>query len=95
MFKSKQLTFTLVKKKKKNFSTYTVALSVLHHLEILFSVLQLISPSESLADGSKGSSIRRKHQDGSGHGDSTHSIPSTPDRYCPALDWSLDDYTHD
>ncbi|XP_036969623.1 unconventional myosin-IXb isoform X3 [Acanthopagrus latus] len=44
------------------------------------SARELISPSESLADGSKGSSIRRKHQDGSGHGDSTHSIPSTPDR---------------
>ncbi|KAM9357790.1 unconventional myosin-IXb [Symphorus nematophorus] len=40
----------------------------------------LLSPSESCADGSKGSSFRRKHQDGSGHQDSLHNIPSTPDR---------------
>ncbi|KAI4798768.1 hypothetical protein KUCAC02_020500, partial [Chaenocephalus aceratus] len=38
---------------------------------------RLISPSESLTDGSKGSSFRRKHQDSS---DSTHSFPSTPDK---------------
>ncbi|XP_059196824.1 si:zfos-588f8.1 isoform X3 [Centropristis striata] len=40
---------------------------------------ELFSPSESQADGSKGSSFRRKHQDGSGHQESP-SIPSTPDR---------------
>ncbi|XP_069006624.1 unconventional myosin-IXb isoform X3 [Embiotoca jacksoni] len=39
---------------------------------------QIISPSESHDDGSKGSSIRRRHQEG--HQDSAHSIPSTPDR---------------
>ncbi|KAK5907663.1 hypothetical protein CesoFtcFv8_005484 [Champsocephalus esox] len=42
-----------------------------------FSARELISPSESQADGSKGSSFRRKHQDSS---DSTHSFPSTPDK---------------
>nr|XP_046246548.1 unconventional myosin-IXb isoform X3 [Scatophagus argus] len=36
-----------------------------------------ISPSEGHGEGSKGSSIRRKHQDG--HQDSTQSVPSTPD----------------
>ncbi|XP_041861931.1 unconventional myosin-IXb isoform X3 [Melanotaenia boesemani] len=41
---------------------------------------QIISPSESHADGFKGSSIRRKIQEGSAQQDSTHSIPSTPDR---------------
>ncbi|XP_034736917.1 unconventional myosin-IXb isoform X3 [Etheostoma cragini] len=45
-----------------------------------FSAREMISSSESHADGSKGSSIRRKHQGGSGHQDSAHSIPSTPDR---------------
>ncbi|XP_037627252.1 unconventional myosin-IXb isoform X3 [Sebastes umbrosus] len=45
-----------------------------------FSAREMNSPSESHADGSKGSSIRRKHQDGSGHQDSAPSIPSTPDR---------------
>ncbi|XP_044055837.1 unconventional myosin-IXb isoform X2 [Siniperca chuatsi] len=44
------------------------------------SAREMISPSESHGDGSKGSSIRRKHQDGSCHQDSAHSIPSTPDR---------------
>ncbi|XP_068568919.1 unconventional myosin-IXb isoform X4 [Cebidichthys violaceus] len=44
------------------------------------SAREMISPSDGHADGSKGSSIRRKHQDGSGHQDSAHSIPSTPDR---------------
>ncbi|XP_076582057.1 unconventional myosin-IXb isoform X5 [Chaetodon auriga] len=44
------------------------------------SAREVISPSESYGDGSKGSSIRRKHQDGSAHPDSAHSIPSTPDR---------------
>uniref|UniRef100_A0A3P8RR82 Myosin IXB n=1 Tax=Amphiprion percula TaxID=161767 RepID=A0A3P8RR82_AMPPE len=46
----------------------------------LFSVQQIISPSDGHGDGSKGSSFRRKHQDGSGHQDSAHSIPSTPDK---------------
>ncbi|XP_054873437.1 unconventional myosin-IXb isoform X3 [Amphiprion ocellaris] len=41
---------------------------------------QIISPSDGHGDGSKGSSFRRKHQDGSGHQDSAHSIPSTPDK---------------
>ncbi|XP_034563994.1 unconventional myosin-IXb isoform X3 [Notolabrus celidotus] len=45
-----------------------------------FSARELISPSESHSDGSKGSSFRRKHQEGSGHQDPAHSIPSTPDR---------------
>lgn len=49
------------------------------------SVVQLNSPSESLSEGSKGGSLRRKNQEGSGHQDSTQSIPSTPDRYCTAL----------
>ncbi|XP_068447270.1 unconventional myosin-IXb isoform X3 [Clinocottus analis] len=44
------------------------------------SAREMISPSECHADGSKGSSIRRKHQDGSGHQDPAPSIPSTPDR---------------
>lgn len=48
-----------------------------YHLKLCLC-LQLISPSESLTDGSKGSSFRRKHQDSS---DSTHSFPSTPDKY--------------
>ncbi|KAK9519321.1 hypothetical protein VZT92_022059 [Zoarces viviparus] len=42
-----------------------------------FSAREMISPSDGHADGSKGSSIRRKHQEGSGHQDSVH---STPDR---------------
>ncbi|KAJ4943826.1 hypothetical protein JOQ06_006320, partial [Pogonophryne albipinna] len=42
-----------------------------------FSARELISPSESQSDGSKGSSFRRKHHDSS---DSTHSFPSTPDK---------------
>ncbi|XP_049910238.1 unconventional myosin-IXb isoform X3 [Epinephelus moara] len=45
-----------------------------------FSAREMMSPSDSYADGSKGSSFRRKHQDSSGHQDSAHSIPSTPDR---------------
>lgn len=49
------------------------------------SVVQLNSPSESLGEGSKGGSFRRKSQEGSGHQDPTQSIPSTPDRYCTAL----------
>ncbi|XP_034385919.1 unconventional myosin-IXb isoform X2 [Cyclopterus lumpus] len=44
------------------------------------SAREMISPSDGHADGSKGSSMRRKHQDGSGHQDSAPSIPSTPDR---------------
>uniref|UniRef100_A0A3Q3FHY3 Myosin IXB n=1 Tax=Labrus bergylta TaxID=56723 RepID=A0A3Q3FHY3_9LABR len=44
------------------------------------SILQLISPSDSHSDGSKGGSFRRKHHEGSSHPDSAHSIPSTPDR---------------
>ncbi|XP_041790739.1 unconventional myosin-IXb isoform X3 [Chelmon rostratus] len=44
------------------------------------SAREVISPSESHGDSSKGSSFRRKHQDGSAHQDSAHSIPSTPDR---------------
>uniref|UniRef100_A0A3Q1FZV7 Myosin IXB n=1 Tax=Acanthochromis polyacanthus TaxID=80966 RepID=A0A3Q1FZV7_9TELE len=36
----------------------------------LFCVQQIISPSDGHSDGSKGSSFRRKHQDGSGHQDS-------------------------
>ncbi|XP_074523656.1 unconventional myosin-IXb isoform X3 [Halichoeres trimaculatus] len=42
------------------------------------SARELISPAESLSDGSKGSSFRRKHQDS--HQDPAPSIPSTPDR---------------
>ncbi|XP_042372686.1 unconventional myosin-IXb [Plectropomus leopardus] len=45
-----------------------------------FSAREIMSPSEGHADGSKGSSFRRKAQDGSSHPDSAHSIPSTPDR---------------
>ncbi|XP_078141604.1 unconventional myosin-IXb isoform X7 [Centroberyx gerrardi] len=41
---------------------------------------EMLSPAESHPDGSKGSSIRRKHQDGSGHQDSAHTVPSTPER---------------
>ncbi|GLD50149.1 unconventional myosin-IXb isoform X1, partial [Lates japonicus] len=44
------------------------------------SARELISPSDSHGDGSKGSSFRRRQQEGSGHPDSAHSIPSTPDR---------------
>ncbi|XP_035509134.1 unconventional myosin-IXb isoform X3 [Morone saxatilis] len=43
-----------------------------------FSGRELISPSESFSDGSKGSSIRKKPQDG--HQDSAHAILTTPDR---------------
>uniref|UniRef100_A0A7N8YE79 Myosin IXB n=1 Tax=Mastacembelus armatus TaxID=205130 RepID=A0A7N8YE79_9TELE len=39
-----------------------------------------LSPSEGHGDGSKGSSIRKKTQDGPGHQDLAHSTPSTPDR---------------
>ncbi|KAM3619266.1 uncharacterized protein V6R79_005358 [Siganus canaliculatus] len=42
------------------------------------SASQLISPSDSFSDGSKGGSFRRKHHDS--HQDPAHSIPSTPDR---------------
>ncbi|XP_028258695.1 unconventional myosin-IXb isoform X3 [Parambassis ranga] len=41
---------------------------------------QVNSPSDGHGDGSKGSSFRRKHQESSGHQESAHSIPSTPDR---------------
>ncbi|XP_070687776.1 unconventional myosin-IXb isoform X2 [Pempheris klunzingeri] len=41
------------------------------------SAREMISPSDSHGDGSKGSSFRRKHQDGI---DSAPPIPSTPDR---------------
>ncbi|XP_060888978.1 si:zfos-588f8.1 isoform X2 [Labrus mixtus] len=44
------------------------------------SARELISPSDSHSDGSKGGSFRRKHHEGSSHPDSAHSIPSTPDR---------------
>ncbi|KAG7230738.1 hypothetical protein INR49_019552 [Caranx melampygus] len=44
----------------------------------LVSVREIISSSEG--DGSKGGSFRRKQQDGSGHQDSAHFIPSTPDK---------------
>ncbi|XP_027145748.1 unconventional myosin-IXb isoform X3 [Larimichthys crocea] len=44
-----------------------------------FSARELISPSES-TDGSKGSSMRRKHQDSFGSQDSAAALPSTPDR---------------
>ncbi|XP_040895558.1 unconventional myosin-IXb isoform X2 [Toxotes jaculatrix] len=46
----------------------------------IVSARELISPSEGHGDGSKGSSIRRKQHGGSGHQDSAHSMPSTPDR---------------
>lgn len=55
------------------------------HIIHLESVVQPNSPSESLSEGSKGSSFRRKNQEGSGHQDSIQSIPSTPDRYSTAL----------
>uniref|UniRef100_A0A3Q3X5D9 Uncharacterized protein n=1 Tax=Mola mola TaxID=94237 RepID=A0A3Q3X5D9_MOLML len=51
-----------------------VTLHIFHHLKM--SVVQLSSSSESQADGSKGSSLRRRHQDGSGSQDSAQSIPS-------------------
>lgn len=54
---------------------------IIHHE----SVVQLNSPSEPTLRLSEGSSFRRKNQEGSGHEDSTQSIPSTPDRYCTAL----------
>ncbi|XP_008289116.1 unconventional myosin-IXb isoform X2 [Stegastes partitus] len=41
---------------------------------------EILSPSESHGDGSKSSSFRRRHQEGSGHQDSGHSVPSTPDK---------------
>lgn len=44
------------------------------------SAREIISPSESHGDGSRGSSLRRKQQDGSSHQDLAHSIPSTPDK---------------
>ncbi|XP_050933073.1 unconventional myosin-IXb isoform X3 [Lates calcarifer] len=44
------------------------------------SAREFISPSDSHGDGSKGSSFRRRQQEGSGHPDSAHSMPSTPDR---------------
>ncbi|XP_038571796.1 unconventional myosin-IXb isoform X3 [Micropterus salmoides] len=43
------------------------------------SAREMISLSESHGDGTKANSFRKKH-DGSGHQDSAHSIPSTPDR---------------
>ncbi|KAM7409873.1 hypothetical protein PAMA_001391 [Pampus argenteus] len=46
---------------------------------LAFSSREMISHSDSLSEDSKGSSIRRRHQDGSGHQDS-HSIVSTPDK---------------
>lgn len=66
---------------------------MVQHLKmLLFSVLQLISPSESI-DGSKGSSMRRKHQDSFGSQDSAAALPSTPDRYCTVLDWPTDEWS--
>ncbi|XP_029987922.1 unconventional myosin-IXb isoform X3 [Sphaeramia orbicularis] len=44
------------------------------------SARDILSPAESRVDSSKGSSIRRRHHDGSAHQDSSHSIPSTADR---------------
>ncbi|XP_047444263.1 unconventional myosin-IXb isoform X4 [Mugil cephalus] len=41
---------------------------------------QMLSSSDSHGDGSKGSSLRRRQQEASGHQDSAHSIASTPDR---------------
>lgn len=52
---------------------------------VIVFILQMLSPSISHLDGSKGGSIRRKHHDGAGYQDSTHTVPSTPERYCAAV----------
>ncbi|KAM9761669.1 LOW QUALITY PROTEIN: unconventional myosin-IXb [Menidia menidia] len=44
------------------------------------SIRDIISSSDHHGEGSKGSSFRKRHQEGSGQPDSSHSIPSTPDR---------------
>ncbi|KAM6922105.1 unconventional myosin-IXb isoform 2-T2 [Xenentodon cancila] len=44
------------------------------------SAREIISSSESNGDGSKGSSIKRRNPEGSGHQEVTQHIPSTPDR---------------
>ncbi|XP_040039727.2 unconventional myosin-IXb isoform X4 [Gasterosteus aculeatus] len=66
--------------KKKSLSDAALIDSLSSGFEVAgaFSAKEMISPSD--VDGSKGSSIRRKHQDGSGHQDSAHFIPSTPDK---------------
>lgn len=43
---------------------------------------QQLSPSESSGEISKGSSMRKRQQEASGYQDSSHVIPSTPDKYC-------------
>ncbi|KAL6107967.1 myo9b [Pungitius sinensis] len=66
--------------KKKSLSE-TASVDSLHSaFEVAgaFSAKEMISPSD--VEGSKGGSIRRKQQDGSGHQDSAHFIPSTPDK---------------
>ncbi|XP_076008922.1 unconventional myosin-IXb isoform X3 [Genypterus blacodes] len=47
---------------------------------ISLSRKEMLSPSESHLDGSKGGSFRRKHSDSTSHQDSTHAVPSTPER---------------
>ncbi|KAM4629651.1 LOW QUALITY PROTEIN: unconventional myosin-IXb [Polymixia lowei] len=44
------------------------------------STKEVLSPADSHTDGFKGTSIRRRHQDGSGHQDSGPTVPSTPER---------------
>ncbi|KAM3876092.1 unconventional myosin-IXb [Diretmus argenteus] len=44
------------------------------------SAREVLSHADSHTDGSKGSTIRRRHQEGSGHQDSGHTVPSTPER---------------
>ncbi|XP_061594284.1 si:zfos-588f8.1 isoform X3 [Cololabis saira] len=44
------------------------------------SAREIISSSESNGDGSKGSSFKRRNQEGSGHQEGSQHIPSTPDR---------------
>lgn len=87
LFKYKPLTVDILRCKNPSFM---VQLSCTYFITCkLSSVLQMSPPLESYGDGSKGSSFRRKHQDTS---DSAHSIPSTPDRYCTALAWPIDEW---
>ncbi|KAM8875702.1 unconventional myosin-IXb isoform 2-T2 [Spinachia spinachia] len=66
--------------KKKSLSETTSIDSLPSGFEVggAFSAKEMVSPSE--VESLKGSSIRRKHPDGSGHQESAHFIPSTPDK---------------
>ncbi|CAL8254336.1 unnamed protein product [Merluccius merluccius] len=68
---------------KRQIHTQYVRTVFHHHLTEEFqrgSSLQVWSPTESQADGSKNSSFRRKHQDSSSRHDSSQTVPSTPEK---------------